>query len=297
MTHEGLSRRDILQWGSGLALTELAGLSWPLPPQVSTRPEGFSLQLIRNATLKLRIGPRTLLVDPYLAEQHAGRSYAGTLRSPLAPLPMRLGEVLAGVDAVFVSHLHSDHFDEVAKSVLPKATPILCPEAIAPIIQAAGFRSVRGISERLDWFGLTLHLTRGKHGPEAVLPDMGEVHGFVLTGPDLPPFYWVGDSIWCPEVRAAVDRYTPVAMVVHACGATWNGMGPLVMDEAQVETVLRYLPSGKIIATHLDCVDHATVSRASLIAHMSTFPELRARLVVPADGERLQLPLNALRGA
>jgi L-ascorbate metabolism protein UlaG (beta-lactamase superfamily) len=293
VTSEKLSRRDVLQWGSGLALAELTGLRWPVPPRSNLGPEGFSLQLIRNATLKLRIGQRTLLVDPYLAGQHAGRSYAGILRSPLVPLPLRLEEILEGVDAVFVSHLHSDHFDEVAQSVLPKTMPILCPEAIAPSIRAAGFHSVVGITDRLAWLGLTLHLTAGKHGPAAVLPDMGTVHGFVLTGPGLATLYWVGDSIWCPEVRAVVDHFAPATTVVHACGATWKGLGPLVMDEAQVEALLNHHPSGRVVATHLDCVDHATVSRASLIRHMSTFPALMPRLLVPADGERLQLPAKA----
>lgn len=293
MTRVDISRRDILQWGSGLALTELTGFRLPAAPPQEARHGALNLQLIRNATLKLRIGHKTLLIDPYLADQHAGRSYAGTLRSPLVPLPLRLDEILEGVDAVFISHLHSDHFDEVARSALPKTVPVLCPELIAPTIREAGFRLVHGILDRLAWSGLTLHLTGGRHGPEAVLPDMGEVHGFVLSGPGLPTLYWAGDSIWCLEVRAVLDRHAPATTVVHACGATWKGRGPLVMDESQVEAVLRYRASGRVIATHLDCVDHATVSRTDLARHMSRFPELASRLMIPADGEHLQLSMNA----
>jgi L-ascorbate metabolism protein UlaG (beta-lactamase superfamily) len=42
-----------------------------------------------------------------------------------------VGELLRGVDAVFVSHLHSDHFDAAAQQLLPKDLPILCPAPIA----------------------------------------------------------------------------------------------------------------------------------------------------------------------
>ncbi len=118
---------------------------------------------------------------------------------------------------------------------------------------------------------------------------MGEVHGFVASIPDAPSIYWVGDSIWCPEVRQTIDRHSPAYIVVHACGAHWNGNGPLVMDEHHVEALLRHAPRATVIATHLDCVDHATVSRAQLAQHFQDMPALRRRLCIPADGETVSL--------
>jgi len=243
------------------------------------------LQLLRSATLKIRAGAATLLVDPYLAEQGQGRSYAGVHTSPLVGLPMPVAELLADVDAVFVSHLHSDHFDDAAKALLPRALPLLCPAALAEPLRGFGFTDVTPIADGLDWRGWRLELTGGRHGPDEILEALGEVNGFVLRRPGAPTLYWIGDSIWCEPVLEALRKHAPDVIVAHACGATLRGVGPLVMDEAQVEALLRAAPQATVVATHLDAVDHATVSRAQLAAHFAHQPLLAQRLRIPADGE------------
>lgn len=248
-----------------------------------------TLQLIRSATVKIRTDDEgaTLLVDPYLAARGEGRSYAGTLMSPLVELPLPVPELLADVDAVFVSHLHSDHFDDAAKTLLPKGLPLLCPAPIAAALRGFGFTAVTAIDDGIDWRGCRLTLTGGRHGPDEILEALGEVHGFVLEQPGAATLYWVGDSIWCAPVREALAKHAPDVVVAHACGATLRGAGPLVMDEAHVEALLRAAPQATVIATHLDTVDHATVSRAQLAAHFAGQPALQQRLRIPADGETL----------
>lgn len=247
-----------------------------------------TLQLIRSATIKLKIDGFTLLVDPYLAPQGKGRSYAGVRTSPLVPLPCAVDELLADVDAVFVSHLHSDHFDEAAREVIPKSMPLLCPDPLASALAADGFKDVRPIGD--DTPGpLGIRLTSGQHGPEAVLEEMGNVAGFVLPLGRNKRLYWVGDSIDCPAVQQVLREYQPSVVVVHACGADWNGVGPLVMDCGMVESVLNAAPQARVIATHMDAVDHATVSRADLLRYFGSKPALMARMSIPLDGETISL--------
>ena len=245
------------------------------------------IQLIRSATVKLSAGGATLLIDPYLAPQGGGKSYAGTRTSPLVELPMTIEALLRDVDAVFVSHLHSDHFDTAAQQLLPKRLPLLCPATLAERIRAMGFERVTGIDEQLRWNDWTLTLAGGLHGPDEVLADMGEVHGLVVQRHGEPTLYWVGDSIWCAPVREAVARFDPDVVVVHACGATWRGLGPLVMDQHHVEALMREAPRCTVVATHLDAVDHATVSRADLAQHFAALPEFARRLRIPDDGQVL----------
>lgn len=256
------------------------------------------IQLIRSATVKITAGRSTVLVDPYLAPQGGGKTYAGALTSPLVDLPMSIDEVLDGIDAVFVSHLHSDHFDTTAQQVLSRDMPLLCPAPIAAPIRAMGFSDVTGIEPGLDtrsrWRDWTLTLAAGRHGPDEVLAAMGEVHGLVVQVDGEPTLYWVGDSIWCAPVRQAIRQFDPAVVVLHACGATWRGLGPLVMDAAQVEALLRETPRCTAIATHLDTVDHATVSRADLARHFEAWPLLAGRLRIPADGQVLDL-VSSLR--
>ena len=74
---------------------------------------------VRNATLKLEYAGKRILVDPMLADKDAYPGFEGTvnshLRNPLVPLPMPVAELL-DVDAILVTHLHSDHWDEAARA-------------------------------------------------------------------------------------------------------------------------------------------------------------------------------------
>jgi L-ascorbate metabolism protein UlaG (beta-lactamase superfamily) len=282
-------RRRVLEAGVGIA-----ALGPHVPAAMAAdasraRALAMSVQLVRNATVKLRIGERTLLIDPYLAAKNEGYSYAGTTRSPLVALPMPVNELLAEVDAVFVSHLHSDHFDQAAREVLPRSLPMLCPAPLAPRLRQFGFERVTGIGGGIDWLGVRLDITGGRHGPDAVLAEMGDVNGLIVRASGAPPLYWVGDSIWCAPVRQAIDDFAPDTIVVHACGAAWEGKSPLVMDAQHVEAVLRHNVMANVIATHMDCVDHATVSRADLVQHFTSMPSLAARLRIPTDGEVVRL--------
>jgi L-ascorbate metabolism protein UlaG (beta-lactamase superfamily) len=99
----------------------------------------MQLQLVRNATLKLGYGGRTILVDPYLAPKHSLPSFTGRSPNPMAELPMPVEDILEGVDLVIVSHLHTDHFDSVAKERVPKDLPLICQPGDEETIRRAGF--------------------------------------------------------------------------------------------------------------------------------------------------------------
>src|SRR4249920_2333221 len=79
----------------------------------------MKLQLLRNATLKLEIGGRIVLIDPFFAPKGSRPSFTGRALNPLVELPASPEEILDGVELVVVSHLHADHFDPVAQSLVP----------------------------------------------------------------------------------------------------------------------------------------------------------------------------------
>ena len=115
---------------------------------------------------------------------------------------------------------------------------------------------------------------------------MGEVSGFLINATDEPLLYWAGDTILCPDIEAVLRDERPDVIVVHGCGARWEGKGPLVMDLAMVERTLDLAPWASLIVTHLDAVDHATVSRADLRSAEDAWAG-RDRLLLPEDGEVL----------
>ncbi|MCF1471414.1 MULTISPECIES: MBL fold metallo-hydrolase [Rhizobium/Agrobacterium group] len=248
----------------------------------------MEIELIRSATLRLKLAGLTLLIDPWLAAKGQGRSYRGALTSPLVDLPVPVEQVIHDIDAVLVSHLHSDHFDDVAKKLLPPDISLFCHPRDVAAIRGMGFSRVIGIESTSLLREVRLETTDGQHGPLEVLADMGDVSGFLLRAAGEPLLYWAGDTILCDAVRQVLVDHRPDVIVVHACGAEWNGCGPLVMDAAMVMEVLHLAPQAIVIATHLDAVDHASVSRADLAAAAQRqAPEVRARLYIPTDGASL----------
>jgi L-ascorbate metabolism protein UlaG (beta-lactamase superfamily) len=251
------------------------------------------LQLIRNATIKLTYAQQTILIDPDLAAPFTRPAFTGRSANPMVALPLPLAAISAGVDLILVSHLHRDHFDAV--EALPPGLPLFCQPGDEDQIAARGFTQVRPLDSELSWQGLRLTRTGGQHGSGAVGQLMGRVSGFVFQAAGEPTLYWAGDTINGPEVADAITRFRPAVIVTHSCGATWpdeRGTRQLiVMDAKQTIAVCRAAPASQIVATHMETLDHATLSRAALRAAADAAGISGEQLLIPADGEELHFPL------
>jgi L-ascorbate metabolism protein UlaG (beta-lactamase superfamily) len=133
----------------------------------------MQIQLIRSATLRVEYARRRFVIDPYLAAKHSRPSYAGKSANPLVDLPFSPLEVIAGIDLVLISHLHSDHFDPAAQELLPKETAILCQSEDRPRIEAIGFRRVIPVADTTIWHEMTITRMPCQHGSGKVLAEMG----------------------------------------------------------------------------------------------------------------------------
>jgi L-ascorbate metabolism protein UlaG (beta-lactamase superfamily) len=248
------------------------------------------LRLFRNATQRLRYAGREILLDPYFAPKHSRPSFAGRSPNPLVDLPCPPAEIMAGAELLIVSHLHSDHFDPEAQRLLPKDLPVLCQPGDEEAIRGHGFARVTPVDGALAWNGITVTRTPGHHGTGPVeLADMGGVSGFVFQAPGEPTLYWAGDTVLYGEVREILERLRPEVVVTHSSGALWQGNGPIVMDAAQTLAVCQILPESRVVAIHLDSLDHGEVSRADLRAQARAAGISEERLLIPADGETLEL--------
>lgn len=252
------------------------------------------LRLIRNATLLIDFAGRRLLVDPMLNPAGAVDPVGNTAnprRNPLVELPVPTEEIVTGLDGVLVTHLHNDHFDAQAAELLPRDVPVLCqPSDVDGLVQR-GFHDLRPVEKQTEAFGLHVVRTSGCHGTGDIGRQMGEVSGFVLRGPGEPALYVVGDSIWCAEVETALHSYAPDVAVVNAGGARFLEGDHIVMDERDVITTVRALPSATIVAVHLEALNHCPVTRASLRAHVEA-AGLGDRVRIPVDGEMLEFRSN-----
>ncbi|SFM44572.1 MBL fold metallo-hydrolase [Nitrosomonas communis] len=81
---------------------------------------------IRNAPLNIKYGGKKFLIDPWLAEKGAIPGFGGTIndhvRNPTADLRVPLSEIV-NVDAVILTHVHPDRWDDTAKNAIPKDIP------------------------------------------------------------------------------------------------------------------------------------------------------------------------------
>jgi L-ascorbate metabolism protein UlaG (beta-lactamase superfamily) len=247
------------------------------------------LQLIRNATLRLEYANITMLIDPMLGSKHTFTSFAGIEENPTVDLPLPASEVLKDVDLILISHLHQDHFDVKAQEIIDKTLPILCQPGDRDNIAAHGFTNVTELPNETQWRAVNIDRTGGQHGTGRWAERLNPVSGFVFQSPGEPTVYWIGDSVWCDEVRHALDEYQPEVVVTHSGGAELEDSGPIIMDAAQTIKVCEALPASVIIATHFEALDHCKTPRKALRASANQVGITVDHLRIPGDGELIVL--------
>ncbi|MCM3703854.1 MBL fold metallo-hydrolase [Paenibacillus macerans] len=250
----------------------------------------MKLQLVRHATLWLEYANRRFLIDPMLGDAGSKPPIDNTpneRRNPLVPMPQPAEHWLRpGLDAVIVTHLHPDHWDEAAVEKLPKDILVLCQPGDEEALRSSGFTRVTAIQYRLELEGPGVSLTRtgGRHGTGEIGQRMGRVSGFVFRAPDEPSLYLAGDTIWCDEVKQALDLHHPDISVVNAGGARFNVGGPITMDAEQIVELCRYNSDTQVIAVHMEAINHCLVTRSDLRQRLET-EDLLQRVTIPEDGQ------------
>ncbi len=248
----------------------------------------MNLRLIRNSTMRLSYGDMEFLLDPFLSSKHTIESFAGASLNPTVDLPCSPEEVVNGIDAVIVSHLHPDHFDQAAADLLPKDTPILCQPIDDRYLRQSGLSGAEAVIDSTKWGGVTIKRTPGRHGSGVWAQKMGNVSGFVFEAPDEPTLYWAGDTILTDEVKQILKDIEPDVIITHSGGAQFLGSGPIIMDGEQTISVCLENPNATIVATHLEALDHCIVSRSQLKALAKNSNISNGRLLVPQDGETME---------
>ncbi|MCH5276336.1 MAG: MBL fold metallo-hydrolase [Desulfovibrionaceae bacterium] len=253
----------------------------------------MNIHQIRNATLVITYNGKRFLIDPWLMPKEFMAGFSGAIhadvRQPRVELPLPI-EAVVSVDAVILTHIHPDHWDDFAARALDKHIPFFVQNEVeAQSIRSLGFHNVRVISETGTHFdGIILFKTGGQHGRreivKAVCEQIGltyDAMGVVFTADNEKTLYLAGDTIWCEEVRAAVDAHKPDMIIANACGAMLLNGEKLIMDTADIQALAAYTPKTTIIASHMDTVSHLSVTRDDI-------RRLNLRnVLVPEDNEIL----------
>ncbi len=246
----------------------------------------MKIQLIRHATLLIDIAGQRIFVDPMLSKagtMSAVPDVANPANNPLVDLPFDPTK-LRDIDAIMLTHIHRDHFDDAAKQMLAHDTPVFCQPADQNKITAEGFSQVQAIENVVEWKGITISRITGQHGTGTIGQQMGPVSGFVLESPGEPSLYIAGDTIWCQEVQAALEEYQPQIIICFAGAARFSSGDPITMDTENIYKVCKQVPTARVIIAHLEAWNHCSLSRQDLKNFIKA-ESLLEQVLIPDDGE------------
>ncbi|TNJ26201.1 Beta-lactamase superfamily domain-containing protein [Giardia muris] len=257
----------------------------------------MKLTQIRNATLLLEYAGTTFLIDPMLSEQSAWDGFPGTVRShirnPMVGLPISV-ETLVAADIVILTHTHEDHWDAAARKLIPSSKLIYTQhEKDAELVRLQGFTNVRVLrDENCFTNGLTVYKTDGQHGsneawsvPE-LCESLGDACGLIFTHHDEKTVYIAGDTVWVKPYVRALQRFNPDVVVLNAGFAHIDNYGPIIMGANDVLNTHKMLPSARIVASHMEAINHCLLTRRELRTFIQEHG-IEESVLIPEDGESM----------
>ncbi|WP_305784430.1 MBL fold metallo-hydrolase [Symbioplanes lichenis] len=259
-----------------------------------------SVTFIGNATTLLRLGDFTLLTDPAFGAAgtrvHLGYgAWTKRLKDPA----LRLAD-LPRLDAVLLSHFHSDHFDRTASRGLPRDLRVVTTPQARRALRRRGFADVRALPtwDAYEWTSdrqrLRVTAVPAQHGPgpvDRLLPEtMGSVLELEEDGRLRLRLYVTGDTLYGPHLSAIPRRCGEIdAMLIHLGGTKLLGL-LLTMDDRQGVAMTELIRPGLTVPIHFD--DYK-VMKSPLADYLTRAREQGLTGIEPVSrGATLPLPLR-----
>lgn len=258
---------------------------------------------VRNATIIVEYNNIKFLIDPWLMPKDYMPGFESAInskiRQPRVELPFDI-EKIVKVDAVIITHIHPDHWDEFAEKALDKNIKVFVQSSVDKnYVISKGFTNVEILSEAgTEYNDIILYKTGTQHGRREIIKPLCDsvgmpydAMGIVFKSQNEKILYVAGDTIWCEEVSGSIEKYNPEVIVVNACAATLLNGERIIMNIEDVKNVLAAAPDSTVIASHLDTVSHLAVTRKDL-KEFKTKNNID-NLLIPNDGEILDISADS----
>lgn len=258
-----------------------------------------SLTFVGTATVILRLGRFRLLTDPNFLHRGQRARLGWGLSSRRRTDPALDIDQLPRLDAVVLSHLHGDHFDDVARDGLDRSVPVLTTPHARRRLRRWGFEAATGLDTWDSWeLGddeerVRITSVPARHGPVGVHRLLPPVQGTVIDherrGRRVLRLYITGDTVLVPELREIRDRFGDIDVMVAHLGGTRVGGVLVTLDASQGSDLVEMVGPGRVVPVHFDDYD---VFRSPLTHFLE---EMRARgmgdrVRVVGRGDTVELP-------
>jgi len=260
---------------------------------VTTR---MKIRHVRSATMMIEVDGANILVDPMLGRRGTILPFAllrHSLRlNPVVALPGGSEEILESATHCLITHCrraHFDHLDGAGKKFLrSKQIPVFCTQEDQRYLERRGIRS-KGL-RRLQtnpFLGGEVTPVPAQHGWGWLHYLMANGVGYFLRIPGHPSLYVSGDTVLTNDVKMALTTLRPDISVVAAGGASLDVGRPILMSLEEVVEFVRLAP-GKVIANHLEALNHCPTTREQLRRKLDENGLLH-KVAIPEDGELIAL--------
>lgn len=248
-------------------------------------------QEIRSATVRIKYDDLTFMIDPWLSdvcseeEKNQALKEKRFISKPVVPLPLSPEQIVSDTDVCIVSHDHADHF---SPDHLPKDMRMIFQnEKDEALGKSLGFTNTDCFHEDVMHFGdITVYRTPGRHGDtDEMARKAGPVSGFVFEKENEKTIWIAGDTVYCDIIPEVIRKYHPDIIVVNSCDARGRS-GRLIMNTEDVIKTCQCAPDSIVIASHMDTVSHAHLTRAQLRENLNGTP-YEHQVLIPEDGEEI----------
>ena len=96
-----------------------------------------------------------------------------------------------------------------------------------------------------------------------------------------------GDTIWYAGVKRNLKRFRPEVITLNAGGNSFRLGGRVIMNDEDVVKVAAATPNAKLFVTHLEGVNHNSVTR-EMVRKRAEAAGILNRVFIPEDGEKVE---------
>ncbi len=256
---------------------------------------------LRSATFVIESGKHFILIDPMLGDQGTLPPFSvfrfKAAKNPTVDLPSNAQDLLAKVTHCLVTHSqtfgfkplqHGDHLDSAGEAFLIKhSIPVTTLTKDKAYLEKYGMSVESGLEPWIstEFLGGNITAVPAQHGHGWIHKVMANGCGFFLELPNEPSIYISGDTVLTPDVERALSELKPDITVVATGQAQMDVGQPLLMSTNEAMEFIRLSP-GKVIANHMEALNHCPVDRATLKRSLEA-QNLLEKVSIPEDGESL----------